>query len=321
VNEETPDRAFVQRLKPFRRELLAHCYRMLGSVDEAEDVVQETYLRAWRGQATLVDPSAIRPWLYRIATNACLTAIGERKRRALPSGLGAPSSDPDAPVVPAPPDTEWIEPIPDALVSSESLDPAALAETRQHLRLAVVAALQLLPPRQRATFMLREVASFSAEEVAEMLDVTVPAVKSILQRARARLDEAAPAPDRTREPTETQARAVLDRYMAAFQSSDPAAIEALLCDDAVIEMTSSTTWFQGKRACAPFVIQHLGTPGEWRMTPTAANGQPAAIAYHRRSDGTYEPFGVAVLIARTDGLARITLFGADRVARFEPPPV
>ena len=315
----TADRELVQRIKPFRRELLAHCYRMLGSVEDAEDVVQETYLRAWRAYDKLADPSSLRPWLYKIATNRCLTEIEQRKHRALPSGLGAPSSDPHAQLVIAGGEVEWIEPMPDALVTVESDDPASITAAKQGLRLALIASLQYLPPRQRAVLVLREVLSFSTEEVADILELTPAAGQSLLQRARARLDEGTPAIDRVREPTHAEAKAVLDRYIAAFVSSDATAIEQLLAKDATLEMTPSLTWFAGKTTCAPYIIARaLGSPGEWRMVPTSANGQPAAIAYRRQADGTHHPFGVAVLTVRPTELARIVVFsGATIVERFE----
>src|SRR4051812_40056330 len=154
------DGEFVRLAGPFRRELLGHCYRMLGSPDEAEDVVQETYLRAWRGYAAFEGRSTVRSWLYRIATNACLTALEQRGRRALPSGLGAPAADPDAPPGLAEPGVAWLEPMPDALVTPESEDPAAIVAARERLRLALVASLQYLPARQRAVLLLREVLGF-----------------------------------------------------------------------------------------------------------------------------------------------------------------
>jgi RNA polymerase sigma-70 factor (ECF subfamily) len=153
---------FMRNTEQYRRELLAHCYRMLGSADEAEDAVQETYLRAWRSYDTFEGRSSVRSWLYRIATNACLTALDQRGRRALPSGLGGPADDPDAPPAPAQPSIGWLEPVPDALVTPESEDPAVIVAARQWLRLALIASLQYLPPRQRAVLLLREVLGFPA---------------------------------------------------------------------------------------------------------------------------------------------------------------
>jgi RNA polymerase sigma-70 factor (ECF subfamily) len=202
---------FVRRTELYRRELLAHCYRMLGSVHEAEDLVQETYLRAWRAYGMFEERSSMRTWLYRIATNACLTALQHRDRRPLPSGLGGPSDDPDAPPAEPRADVRWLEPMPDALVTPESSDPAAIVAARDSLRLALIASLQYLPARQRAVLILRDVLACSAAEVAEMLDTTTAAVKSALQRARARLDEVAPAAEKLTEPTEPAARELLDQ--------------------------------------------------------------------------------------------------------------
>src|SRR5580704_2300124 len=197
---------FVRGTEPFRRELLAHCYRMLGSADDAEDAVQETYLRAWRSYGAFEGRSSVRSWLYRIATNACLTALEQRGRRALPSGLGGPAEDPDAPPGPAEPGIAWLEPIPDALVTPESEDPAVIVAAREWLRLAVIASLQYLPARQRAVLLLREVLGFPAAEVASMLGISVAAIKSMLQRARARLEEVTPTREDIVEPTDPHAR-------------------------------------------------------------------------------------------------------------------
>jgi len=191
---------FARDTEPFRRELLAHCYRMIGSLDEAEDLVQETYLRAWRSHAGFEGRSSLRVWLYRIATNACLTALEQRGRRALPSGLGAPSHDPAAAPVVAGPEVGWLEPIPDALVTGPATDPAAIAVARESLRLGLIACLQYLPARQRAVLILRDVLVFPAAEVAVMLSTSTVAVKSMLQRARARLEQVAPSPDEVSEP-------------------------------------------------------------------------------------------------------------------------
>ncbi|WP_037062758.1 sigma-70 family RNA polymerase sigma factor [Pseudonocardia acaciae] len=319
----SPDNAeFVRRTEPYRRELLAHCYRMLGSIHDADDLVQETYLRAWRSYDRFEDRSSVRTWLYRIATNACLSALRNRSRRPLPSGLGGPGDDPHATPEMAGPEVTWLQPVPDALVGAESDDPAAIVASRESLRLALIASLQYLPGRQRAVLLLRDVLAWSASEVAEVLDTSVAAVKSTLQRARARLDEVTPSADRVAEPTEPQARALLDRYMAAFENADTAAIEKLLREDAVLEMPPSRTWFSGRRTCAPYIINYaLGAPGDWRMVPTRANGQPAAAAYLRAEDGTYQAFGIAVLTLAADGIARIVAFGdPDLLAAFGFPP-
>ena len=300
---------FVERTEPFRRELLAHCYRMLGSADEAEDLVQETYLRAWRSYGSFEGRSSLRAWLYRIATNACLTTLEQRSRRALPSGLGGPADDPDVPPTPAGPDVVWLQPIPDALVTPESHDPAAIVAARESLRLALIASLQYLPARQRAVLLLREVLGFPAAEVATMLGTSTAAVKSTLQRARARLDEVTPAPDRVIEPTEPHARALLGQYIAGFENADIAALEAALRTDAAIEMIGSSTWFSGRVTCLRYLSHVIGSPGDWLMRPVLANGQPAAATYYRDGDRTHHALGLGMLTVTPGGIARITVFG------------
>jgi RNA polymerase sigma-70 factor (ECF subfamily) len=312
---------FVRRTEPLRRELLAHCYRMVGSVEEAADLVQETYLRAWRSYGTFEGRSSLRTWLHRIATNACLSALEQRGRRVLPAGLNGPADDPDAPPDPAAPEVAWLEPVPDALVTPETRDPATLLAARDSLRLALVAALQYLPARQRAVLLLREVLGFSAEEVAAMLGVSTPAVKSALQRARARLDEVAPSPESVVEPTEPHARDLLRQYIAGFENADLAALEKALRTDAAIELVGTRTWFAGKVTCLRYLAHVLGSPGDWLMTPAHANGQPAAATYYRNPHGTHQALGVAVLTATPTGIARITVFpgGPGLVARFGLP--
>jgi len=312
------DAEFADRTEPFRRELLAHCYRMLGSVDDAEDVVQETYLRAWRSYGRFEGRSSVRTWLYQIATNTCLTARQHRVRRALPSGLGGPGEDRDAELAGS--ELGWLQPLPDALVTGEADDPAVIAVTRDSLRLALIASFQFLPPRQRAVLLLREVLAFPAEDVARMLGTTTVAVKSALQRARTRLSDVAPAGRQLAEPSEPAARALLDQYIAAFEHADAAALERLLRRDAVLELPPSSVWFTGGEAIAT-AVAGLGSPGEWRMVPTAANGQPAAAAYQRGADGTYRAFGIVVLTAAATGLARIVVFGDPGLfGRFGLPP-
>jgi RNA polymerase sigma-70 factor, ECF subfamily len=321
--ETAPGRdEFARSTEPFRRELLAHCYRMLGSLDEAEDLVQETYLRAWRSHAGFEGRSSLRVWLYRIATNACLTALEQRGRRALPSGLGAPSDDPERPPVLAGPEISWIGPIPDALVTGPAEDPAAIAVARESLRLSLIACLQYLPARQRAVLILRDVLAFPAAEVAGMLGISTVAVKSALQRARARLEQVAPAAEEVSEPTEPQARALLEAYIAAFENADPAELERVLRKDAALEPVGSLTWFSGRDTCMRYVTQFFGAPGDWQMAATAANGQPAAAVYLRGPDGTHWAFGLAMLTVTGTGIARIVVFGdPGLVTRFGFPPV
>ena len=319
---------FTQSTEPFRRELLAHCYRMLGSADEAEDLVQETYLRAWRAYGSFEGRSSLRTWLYRIATNACLTALEQRGRRALPSGLGGPSGDPDTPPPAAEPGLAWVQPVPDALLISGSSDPvsgsgdpATIVVTRESVRLALVASLQYLPPRQRAVLLLREVLGVPAAEVAAMLGTSAVAVKSALQRARARLEDVDFGADDLIEPEDPRARELLGQYIAGFEHADIEALEKALRADAAIEMTGTRTWFSGRVTCLRYLAHVIGAPGDWRMTPVGANGQPAVAAYYRNGDGAYQALGIAVLGVSAAGISRITVFGggADLVARFGFP--
>jgi RNA polymerase sigma-70 factor (ECF subfamily) len=279
-------------------------------VDDAEDLVQETYLRAWRSYGGFEGRSSVRTWLYQIASNACLTAMQNRARRPLPSGLGGPGEDTGEPAAGGP-EVMWLQPIPDALVSPESGDPAAIAVSRESLRLALIASFQYLPPRQRAVLILREVLAFPAADIAEMLGTSTAAVKSSLQRARARLQQLAPAADHVSEPAEPEARALLDQYIAAFESADSAALERLLRKDATLELPPSPTWFAGDEAIAT-AVAGLGAPGDWRMVPVAANGQPAAAAYRRGGGGAYQAYGIVVLTVTAEpggaGITQLIVF-------------
>jgi RNA polymerase sigma-70 factor, ECF subfamily len=306
-----PDSAgFAADAEPFRRELLAHCYRMLGSIQDAEDLVQETYLRAWRSYGGFEGRSSVRTWLYQIATNGCLTELAKRGRRMLPSGLYAPEQDPGAYPEEAGTQVDWLQPVPDAMVTPDSADPAAIVTAREGLRLALIASLQYLPPRQRAILVLRDVLAFPAAEVAVMLGTTTVSVKSALQRARARLRELAPAADQIAQPTGPRARALLEQYVAAFENADAAALERLLLEDATIEAPPLRTWFSGRKTCVPFLASHvLGSPGDWRMMATSANGQPAAAAYTRDRHGNYQPYGICVLTVTGQGIRQICSFG------------
>ena len=300
---------FVRDTEPFRRELLAHCYRMLGSIQDAEDLVQETYVRAWRSYGRFEGRSSVRTWLYQIATNRCLTELARHSRRMLPSGLYDPEPDPGADPEQAGTDVNWLQPVPDAMVTPDSADPAAIVAAREGLRLALIASLQYLPPRQRAVLVLRDVLAFPATEVAVMLGTTTAAVKSALQRARARLEELAPAADEITEPTAPRARALLGQYIAAFESADAAALERLLLADAAIEATPLRTWFAGRKTCIAFLRDRLlVSPGDWRMLATSANGQPAAAAYTRDQHGNYQPYGICVLTVTGTGIRRISSF-------------
>lgn len=259
-------------LEPHRAELTAYCYRMLGSIHDAEDQVQETLLRAWKARDRY-DPAkaSVRTWLYRIATNVCLTALESRGRRPLPSGLGAPSRDTGAPLLPAL-DIPWLEPFPDARFD---------ADARADLRLAWVAAVQELPARQRAALVLREVLDFSAAEVADQLGTSVASVNSALQRARATVAGAglADAAD-VREESDPDRDATIERYIRAFEAADVPALVKLLADDVVMEMPPVPLWYRGREHYGLFMerVYRLNGTG-WRMIRTSANGQPALAAY------------------------------------------
>jgi RNA polymerase sigma-70 factor (ECF subfamily) len=301
---------FAAQTARFRRELLAHCYRMAGAAHEAEDLVQETYLRAWRGFAGFEGRASLRSWLYKIATNVCLSALESRASRVLPSGLRAASDDPDRPpALVAPGDIPWLEPLPDAWIAAPPEDPAATIITRQSVRLALIASLQLLPARQRATFLLREVLAFSADETADLLGMTVAAVKSALQRARARLDDLQPRPEQLLEPTDPRARELLDGYIAAFERSDASLLVEVLRADATLEATPFLDWQAGRVNCIRMLERHvLGAPGDWRLVATAANGQPAAAVYHRDAGGALRARDIVVLSPTPSGISAVVAF-------------
>jgi RNA polymerase sigma-70 factor, ECF subfamily len=303
----------------FRTELLAHCYRMLGSVDEAEDLVQETFLRAWRSYEGFEGRSSVRTWLYRIATNVCLTAIERRGRRPLPSGLGAPTADPEAPVEAAR-DVPWLQPLPDVLVAQEQ-DPAAVTASRAGVRLAFVAALQYLSARQRAMLILRDVLEWPAADVADLLGTTTTAVNSGLRRARAQLAQAMPVEDELAEPADAEQRAVLERFAAAIESADAGALAELLRTDAVLEMPPFLTWFAGRDVVVGFIGSQLFTaPGDLRTVPVSANGQPAFAIYRRGEDGAYRAHALQVLTLTATGIARIVVFSdASLIGSFGLP--
>ncbi|MFJ3338919.1 RNA polymerase subunit sigma-70 [Streptomyces sp. NPDC086766] len=301
---------FTAETERFRRELLAHCYRMIGSAHEAEDLVQETYLRAWRSYSGFEGRASIRSWLYKIATNVCLKALQPRPIRVLPSGLAGPYDGPDRPPRSvAPGEVSWLEPLPDAWIAPPAADPAAVAVERESLRLALIACLQHLPARQRAILILREVLAFSTAETAEILGTTTAAVKSGLQRARARLDELEAEPESLLAPTDHRARALLDAYIAAFERSDAGLLEQVLRTDARLEATPFRDWQAGRAMCIHMLDAYvLGTPGDWRMIATAANGQPAAVVYHREADGALRADGVVVLAPTAAGVSHVIKF-------------
>jgi RNA polymerase sigma-70 factor, ECF subfamily len=317
----TVSEEFTSLTGRFRGELLAHVYRMLGSAEEAEDLVQETYLRAWRSFDRFEGRSSVRTWLYRIATNVSLTAIERRRRRPLPSGLGAPTQDPEAPLVAAP-EVPWLQPFPDALLAGEQEDPAAVAASRAGIRLAFVAALQHLSARQRAVLILRDVLEWPATQVAELLGTTTAAVNSGLRRARAQLRRALPAEEELAEPAEPDRRVLLDRFAAAIEHGDASALAELLREDVALEMPPLLAWFVGRQAVVRVVAGHLAIgPGRLRLVAVVANGQPAFAAYQRDPGGAYQAHAILVLTATATGIARMVAFqNPGLFASFGLPP-
>src|SRR5690606_22744683 len=236
---------FVRLADPYRRELLAHCYRMVGSVHDAEDLVQETFVRAWKAYNKFEGRSTLRTWLYRIATTTCLTALEGKSKRPLPTGIGAPTDAPEGALAKSP-EVPWLEPLPDAMVGADdATDPASVVTSRESLRLALIAALQHLPPRQRAGLILRDVLKWRAAAVAAAGGTSTAAVNSILQRARAQLEDVAPSEETVVEPTSPEQRELLERYVRAFETYDVEAIVEEFTDDAVWEMPPYLTWVQG----------------------------------------------------------------------------
>ncbi|HTU62169.1 MAG TPA: RNA polymerase subunit sigma-70 [Polyangiales bacterium] len=301
---------FASETQSYRRELLAHCYRMLGSAQEAEDLVQETYLRAFRAYEGFEGNASMRSWLYTIATNVCLSALASRRSRVLPSGLTASYEGPERPAVFVPPgEVSWLEPLPDAWTEVTVDDPGTIAIERESLRLALIASLQYLAPRQRAIFLLREVLAFSAEEAAQILATSTPAIKSGLQRARARLDEVMPKREALLQPTDPRALELLNGYIAAFERSDANLLLSVLRADATLEATPFRDWVTGRAKCIQLLEKYvLGAPGDWRMLVTRANGQPAAALYRRDANGALTGYGLVVLAATDTGVASVVAF-------------
>jgi RNA polymerase sigma-70 factor (ECF subfamily) len=301
---------FVRLADPFRRELLVHCYRMLGSVDDAEDLVQETYLRAWRAYDDFEGRSSLRTWLYRIATSACLTALERRSRRLLPSALVPPTSDPTAPLRRPADDEAFVEPLPDASARPDTADPAAIIESRDGVRLAWTAAVQNLSAKQRAVLILRDVLAWHASEVAELLDCSTAAVNSALQRARAQMQQLTDEDETKAGPPAEAVRDQLEAYVSAFQNADVARLVKLLRHDVVLEMPPFLSWFSGRDPVVRFLADRC-TGGGIRMLPTGANGQPAVIAYFPEDD---RPDGR--LYARTLHVLTISDLGVSRIVAY-----
>ena len=308
------EEGFDRLVEPFRTELLAYCYRMLGTAHDAEDLVQDTYLRAWRAREEYDDTrSSLRTWLYRIATNACLTALAVRSRRPLPSGLVA-ASDPLGPFVQAE-NLAWLQPLPDSLLGAG--DPARAVIDRSSLRLAFAAALQHLSARERGALILRDVLSFSASEAAEILGTTVVSVNSSLQRARTRVKETEVGQECLSEPSAAEQRTWVDRYMKAFEHADVEGLKRLLTEDVLMEMPPMLNWFAGPGNYGLFMEWVFGACGtDWRLKTVAANGQPGFAAYQRVGD-RYELHTLQIFTVTAEGISRNSVFqGSEIFAAF-----
>jgi RNA polymerase sigma-70 factor (ECF subfamily) len=307
--------AFRRLVEPHRAELHAHCYRMLGSLHDAEDALQEALLRAWRGLCQFEGRSALRRWLYRITTNACLNALARRPKRVLPIDYGPPADEPGMPLS----DPVWLEPYPDETLGLEDgyAAPDARYEQREAVELAFVAALQHLPPRQRAVLVLREVLGFSAKEVSESLGTTVASVNSALQRARKTVDER--LPEKSQQATmrslgDERVREIVQNFVHAFEQGDIDAIVGLLAEDATFEMPPSPTWYRGRDAVADSWLMPGGPPPRLRYMPTRANGQPALGTYVLEAERSrYVPIALDVLTLRGTRIADITAFRTPEI--------
>jgi RNA polymerase sigma-70 factor, ECF subfamily len=306
--------AFQRLVEPFRRELHAHCYRMLASVHDAEDALQDALLRAWRSLKGFEGRSSLRRWLYRIATNTCLDVIGRRPKRVLPIDYGPktdPHDGPGDPVV----ESVWVEPYPDETLAIEDgyAAPEARYEQRESIELAFIAALQFLPATQRAVLILREVLGFSAKEVAETLDTTVASVNSALQRARATVEER--LPDQSQQETlrslgDEALRELVDRYVEAWEKGDVDTVVEMLAEDAVFAMPPLASWFGGRDEIRAFLeFSPMSGDWDWRAVRTRANGQPALAFYAWDPDEqAYLPFALNVLTFRGSQIAEVDAF-------------
>jgi RNA polymerase sigma-70 factor (ECF subfamily) len=314
--------AFETLVGPYRRELLVHCYRMLGSLHDAEDLVQETLLRAWENRATLTSPGSYRAWLYRIATNLCLNALTRVPRRSLPPDTHPPS-DPTRPAPPRPREPIWLEPFSDDLLADPKADPEDRALQRERITLAFLVALQRLTPAQRAILLLREVLEWPAVEVAEWLNLSVPAVNSALQRARRALHQLREGSEALIALPNPHEHTLLDRYVVLWEQADIPGLVALLREDAWFTMPPIPAWFQGRAAISTQFATRIFTPGrQWRLLPAHANGSPACGLYRREAGAdVYQLFGLIVLGVVGEQIGSLVAFlDLSSLSSFALPP-
>jgi len=306
-------REFSGLTEPYRHELQLHCYRILGSLQDAEDIVQETLLRAWRRLETYEGRASLRAWLYKIATNACFDALAKRPRRVLPTAQ-FPPADPHQPF--APPVTEpiWLEPYPDDLIAKPESGPEARYSQRESVSLAFLAALQSLPPHQRAALILCDVLDWRASEAAQLLDITVSAVNSALHRARVTMNKHYHARGRdtlSATAIDEDLRPLLDRYVQVWEAADIDGLVSLLREDATLSMPPLPTWYAGREAisaAAQTMIFAGDARGRWLMQPVRANRQPACAVYQRDEAGIYRAFGISVLTIEQGKVTDIITF-------------
>lgn len=294
-------------LEKYRTELTGYCYRMLGSSFEAEDAVQDTMVRAWRSIDSFEGRSSLRSWLYRIATNVCLDSLNAGNKRARPMDLTAATPVAQAQLN-ARPEITWLEPVPDGRVLPSVADPAETAVSRETVRLAFVAALQHLPPKQRAVLILREVLAWKASEVAELLDTSVASVNSALQRARATIAENEPAVSDAADPLDEEQKELLERYVAAFEGYDMKALTALLHEDATMSMPPYDLWLRGHDDIVGWMLGVGDVCRGSKLVPTVANGSPAFAHYHPDPEGGYSPWALIVLELRDGKVGGMDFF-------------
>jgi RNA polymerase sigma-70 factor (ECF subfamily) len=312
---------FGELTEPYRRELQVHCYRILGSLHEAEDMVQETMLKAWKRLETYEGRASFRAWLYKIATNTCLDYLDQQRSRRLLPMESIPASDPNQQILPPTREITWLEPFPDEWLSDKTAtNPEARYSDSESISLSFLTALQVLPPRQRAVLILRDVLDFSAIETAEVLEITVSSTNSALHRARTTLSQRyhGKTPEgASASPTDEKMKSLLDRFVHAWETADVEGLVALLKRDAILAMPPSPSWYKGREAVRIFVATTIFADGgmfggkashRWRLIPTRANASPAFVIYQRVNETEYQAFGMHVLDLDLDGVTQIISF-------------
>lgn len=314
-------------IEPYRRELQLHCYRLLGSLHDAEDAVQETMLRAWRHFATFKSRSSLRTWLYTIATNTCLDMLKKCSPRTLPTAFSSSAADPFGPIAQRATEVPWLDPFPDTWLAEATENPEARYSRHESVSLAFLTALQLLPPRQRAILILSDVLDWRASEIARLLEISVSAVNSALHRARVTLAQNYHKDEQEITPVrhlDSETNALLSRYLKAWETDDVPGLVALLKEDAIFSMPPVPSWYQGRDAIRALLLAAPFRPGmqyRWRLLPTYANGQPAFVMYRiDKTSGSYQAYGIQVVVLDDLQIAETTTFyGPSLVTSFGFP--